>query len=88
MSFSPHVWSQLKGLTAGPLMVALERDDWELDNTRGSIHTYIKKIGNQNHRVQVHFHGRNAGWGPSLLKKMLSEIGWTEQDMKQLGLIN
>ena len=67
-------------------MSALERDGWTLDTTRGSIHTYIKNVAGVNRRVQVHFHGKNVGWGAKMLKKMLGDIEWTEEDLKRLGL--
>lgn len=87
MSYSGGTWDQLKGLTAGPLMSALERDGWVLDTVSGSIHTYLKSTPHGNRRVQVHFHGKNKGWGRSLVKKMLSEIAWTEDDLRVLKLI-
>ncbi len=87
MSFNKNIWDQLKGLTAGSLIAALEQDGWVCDTTKGSIQTFIKHTESGNKRVQVHFHGANKGWGRSLLKKMLSEIGWTEQDLKKLKLV-
>ena len=87
MSFPKNTWEQLKGLKAGPLMAALTKDGWDLDTTQGSIHTYIKCLPEGNRRVQVHFHGKKKGWGPGLLKKILEDIGWTEEDLKNLGLI-
>lgn len=68
-------------------MSALERDGWSLDTTKGSIRTYKKGEGKDARRVQVHFHGNNEGWGPKLLKKILSNIGWDEGDLKRLKLI-
>ena len=68
-------------------MSALEEDGWQLDTTKGSIHTYIKFTSKGNRRVQVHFHGKNKGWGRALVKKMLSEIAWSEGDLKRLRLI-
>lgn len=88
MSYPKSVWAQLKGLTAGPLMAALEKDGWVCDTISGSIHTYLKATPHGNRRVQVHFHGKNKGWGPGLLKKMLAEIDWTEQEMRKLKLIS
>lgn len=69
-------------------MSALQRDGWKLDSTRGSIHTYIKaQPDGTRRRVQVHFHGKNKGWGPGLLKGMLADIGWSEADFHRLKLL-
>ena len=87
MNYPKNTWDQLKGLKAGTLMSALRKDGWKLDTTSGSIHTFIKAIDGENRRVQVHFHGSNKGWSSKLLKKMLAEIGWTEENLKALKLI-
>lgn len=89
MSFSKNVWDQLKGLDAGTLVSALEKDGWVLDTTCGSIRTYIKESpdGESRRRVQVHYHGDKKGWGRSLLNKILSNIGWTEKEMRDLKLL-
>lgn len=87
MSFPHNVWQQLKGLTAGEVMSALSRDGWTLDCTRGSIHTYIKASPAGNRRVQIHFHGKNKGWQPRLLKGILDDIAWTEADLARLKII-
>ena len=87
MKYDSNVWDQLKGITAGKLMAALLKSGWTLDDTSGSIHTYKKDDNGTNRRVQVHFHGKNKGWRQGLVKKMLSEIGWSEAELKDLKLI-
>lgn len=63
-------------------MRALRKDGWELDSTKGSIHTF-HKAGN---RVQIHFHPGKT-FGPNMLKAILADIGWTESEMRALKLI-
>ena len=83
MSFPAHVWNQLKGITAGELMSALEKDGWTVDAKHGSIHIYISPSGG---RVSVHFHPHKT-FGPGLLKGMLKDIGCNEGELRRLKLI-
>lgn len=88
MSYPKHVFAQLKALDSGSLIGTLEKDGWVLDTTVGSIRTYIKQAENRpNRRVQVHYHGDKRTYGRWLLNKMLSEIEWTENDLRRLKLI-
>lgn len=82
MSFAKNVWNQLKGITADELIRALEKDGWNHDTTQGAVQAYLKD-GN---RVTIHYHPRKT-YGPNLLKGLLTDIGWSESDMKRLKLI-
>ena len=86
MAFSPNVWNQIKNLSADDLISGLERDGWERDPaSRGAILAYLKK-GTPTHRVTIHYHPRKT-YGSKLLKGLIEDIGWTEDDLRRLKLI-
>lgn len=84
MTFSPSVWSQLKNKTCEELIKALEKDGWKKDETQGAILAYRNKDGSA--RVTIHYHPGKT-YGAGLLKGLLRDIGWTEDDMRRLKLI-
>lgn len=83
MSFPPHIWRQLKGITADKLIVALEKDGWVRDEKQGSEFIFRHHDGR---RVSIHYHPRKT-YGPKLLKNLLKDIGWVEEDLRRLKLI-
>lgn len=83
MSFPGHVWDQLKGKSADELVKALSRDGWTLDTTRGAIRVYRHPDGR---RVAIHYHPKKT-YGPALLKELLKDVGWSEDDLRRLKLI-
>lgn len=86
MAFPSHVWSQIKNLTADELIRALLRDGWAKDpSSKGATIGYIKE-GSPRKRVVIHYHPRKT-YGPKLLKALLKDIAWTENDMRRLKLI-
>jgi predicted RNA binding protein YcfA (HicA-like mRNA interferase family) len=86
MAFAPNVWNQLKNLTADNLISALERDGWEQDPaSKGATIGYIKRAS-PNQRIVIHYHPKKT-YGPKLLKALIADIGWTEEDLKRLRLI-
>lgn len=85
MNYSKDVWNQLKGITKDELITALEKDNYELDATRGAVRAYRnKETGN---RITIHYHPNATFKNPGLLKAILDDLGWTEKDMKRLKLI-
>lgn len=85
MRYSGDVWQQLKNLTADDLISALEMDGWIADPCSGAYHPYVNPATRS--RVIIHYHPRKT-YGPGLLKGLLSDIGWSEEDMARLGLIS
>jgi len=83
MTFPRHVWQQIKNVTADELMRALEKDGWNLDVASGAIQVYRHSDGR---RVGIHYHPGTT-YGRKLLKKLLEDIDWTEDDMRRLKLI-
>ncbi len=83
MSFSKNVWNQLKNTTADELIKALKKDGFEYDETSGAVQVYRHPDGR---RVTIHYHPKKT-YGAGLLKQLISDIGWSEADMKRLKLI-
>jgi predicted RNA binding protein YcfA (HicA-like mRNA interferase family) len=85
MAYPRNVWNQLKNITADELIKALEKDDWTLDSSHGSIRVYIKQHS-QNRRVSVHWHPKKT-FGRKTLTGLLDAISWSEDDLQRLKLI-
>ncbi len=83
MAFSEQIWDQLKNKTSKDLMSALERDGATLDTTRGAVQVYRYPTGK---RVTIHYHPHKT-YGPQLLKALIEDIGWNEDDLRRLKLI-
>lgn len=64
-------------------MSALEKDGAVPDVTRGAVRVYRYPDGK---RVTIHYHSKKT-YGPKLLKALLRDIGWTEDDLRRLKLI-
>jgi predicted RNA binding protein YcfA (HicA-like mRNA interferase family) len=82
---APQIWHQLKNLTADDLIAALLHDGWTQDTNRGAVRVYLK-AGNPKRRVTIHYHPK-SGYQPSLLKHLIADIGWTEDDLRRLRLV-
>ena|SRR5271157_1428378 len=85
MAYPKHIWEQLKNLSADDLIRALEQDGWEADACNGAHIPYLHPITRQ--RITIHYHPQKT-YGPKLLQGLLSDIGWTEEDMQRLGMIS
>lgn len=83
MKYSKQAWDQLKSKSPEDLMAALERDGATRDVTRGAIQVYRYPHGK---RVTIHYHPRKT-YPPGLLKDLLNDIGWNENDLRRLKLI-
>lgn len=81
MSFAPHIWNQLKNLTADDLISGLLKDGWIADKSVGAVHPYRKGAA----RVTIHYHPQKT-YGPKLLKQLLQDIGWTDDDLRRLKI--
>jgi hypothetical protein len=92
MAFAQNVWNQLKNLTKGEFVSALQRDNWTLEQpsaSSGSVRLYIKynALGKPERRIEIHYHHSSDTLGRNLLKGLLDDVGWTEKDMRRLKLI-
>lgn len=73
-----------RGLTARQLVRALQQDGFHLARTRGSHRIYRHADGR---RVVVAYHALADTFPIGTLKAMLADIGWTEEDLRRLGLL-
>lgn len=86
MAATSNIWNQLKNTTASELIKALKKDGWTRDPTsKGAILGYIK-YGNPTNRITIHYHPKKT-YGPKLLKGLIKDIGWSDQDLRRLKLI-
>jgi predicted RNA binding protein YcfA (HicA-like mRNA interferase family) len=83
MTFEKHVWAQLKNKTADELISALNRDGFQCDVRGGSARTFRHPDGR---RTTIDYHPRKT-FGPKLLKAILADTGWSEDDLARLRLV-
>ena len=84
-AYSRSVWSQPKARTADDLIRGLKKDGWKQEETRGATLSFAKHVPHPR-IVVVHYHPKKS-YGPKLLKRLLDDIGWDEEDLKRLKLI-
>lgn len=82
MKYSRQVWEQLKNKTPIDLISALNKQLGEPDVMKGNEYVYRFPDGRH---VSIHYHKKC--YGPSLLKALLEDIGWTEDEMRKFKLI-
>jgi predicted RNA binding protein YcfA (HicA-like mRNA interferase family) len=89
MAFKSNVWNQLKNLTKGELIAALERDGWKEEvRGGGAERLFVKTNPDGTHRrVAIHFHHANDTMGRGLLTALLRDVGWSEANLVRLKLI-
>lgn len=81
--FPKHVWDQVKNTTPPEFESALLKDGFEFYSKKGAQRLYLHA---DRRRVTVHWHKKP--YGPSLLKGLLNDAGWsTAEDLKRVGLI-
>ena len=78
-----EAWDRLKNLSCDDLISLLKKDNWKLVRENGALHTYRNPDGRQ---VTIHYHSKK-NYGSSLLKDLVRDIGWDEEDLKRLKLI-
>jgi predicted RNA binding protein YcfA (HicA-like mRNA interferase family) len=83
MKYPKNVWQQLKGITADELIRGLEKDGWVHDTGVGAERVYRHADGR---RVSIHYHPRKT-YHRGLLKALLDDIGWAEEDLRRLKLV-
>ena len=76
---------QLRSITTRALCAALERDGFVLDRQRGSHRIYYNPVDKR--RVVVPYHGDGATIPHGTLKGIITDSGWTAEDLKRLKLI-
>ena len=84
MSVPAHVWKQLKNMSAHKLISALLKDGFVLDDNVRTERIYRCPDGR---KVSIHYHTGKKTYRPKLLKALLHEIGWAEDDLRRLKLV-
>lgn len=74
-----------RGLTARQLIRALEKDGFVWRRTSGSHRIYRHPDGR---RVVVAAHQLGDTFPLGTLKAMLADAGWTDDDLRRLGLLS
>jgi len=88
MNYPKQIWDQLKSLQSKDLYNALKKDkNWEQVDTVGAEQIF-RHIADKDRYVHIHLHPTQKwGYGPKLLKNILNQIKWSEEDLRQLKLI-
>ena len=73
-----------RGLTARQLTRALQTDGFQLARRRGSHRIYRHPNGR---RVVVAYHALSDTFPIGTLKAMIADTGWTEDNLRRLGLL-
>ncbi len=73
-----------RGLSARALVKALRADGFRLMRTHGSHHLYRHPDGR---RAVVAYHRLSDGFAVGTLNAMIADIGWSENDLRRLGLL-
>lgn len=84
MNYSKNAWNQLKSKTDAKLISALLKDGFQPDAKLRAERVYRHSDGR---KVTIHYHTGKKTYGPKLLKGLLEDIGWTEDDLRRLKLI-
>lgn len=74
-----------RGVTARAFIDALQQDGFQLSRTKGSHRIYRHPDGR---RVVVAYHRLSDSFALGTLKAMIADVGWSEDDLKRLGLIS
>ena len=73
-----------RGVSARQLVRALEADGFVLQRVRGSHRIYRRDDGR---RVVVAYHALGDTFPIGTLRAMLVDAGWTDDDLRRLGLL-
>lgn len=77
-------YSKLRSVKARKLIRALQRDGFVFDHQTGSHRVYYHPDGR---RVVVVFHRPGDTFPPKTLRGIIQDTGWTEADLRRLGLM-
>jgi predicted RNA binding protein YcfA (HicA-like mRNA interferase family) len=80
----PHLLQQLRNTSVQELVHALERDGFSYRRTRGAGQVYRHPDGR---RTVIHYHRASDTLPMGTLRNVLAGAGWTEDDLRRLGLI-
>ena len=72
-----------RGVTAREFIRAIRADGFQLTRTRGSHRIYRHADGR---RVVVAYHRLGDTFPIGTIRAMIADIGWSESDLRRLGL--
>lgn len=85
MRYPKETWDQLRNITVQRLMKALRDDGWyRVKGRSGASQAFVND--DETKCVTIHVHPKKT-MGPSLLKGLLDDIGWDEDDLQALKLV-
>jgi len=73
-----------KNISANEFKHALERDGFKQTKKKGG---YLVFRHPDKRRVILSFHRPSDTFPPKTLKSMIQDAGWTEEDLRRLGLL-
>jgi predicted RNA binding protein YcfA (HicA-like mRNA interferase family) len=83
-SFPDNIWRQLKNKTTDELISALLKDGFRLADKVRTEHVYRHPDAR---KTSIHYHKGSETYGAKLLKGLLGDTSWSEEDMRRLKLI-
>ena len=72
-----------RGITARRFIKALNDDGFVLDRTSDRHRIYLRAVGR---RVIVACHCMHDGFPLGTLSRMIDDCGWSDEDLRRLGL--
>ena len=93
-TYTRAVWGQIKGVTLQKLQRAMQRDGWVLETNKGRegkkgantlAYRHPDRPAEKN-RIVLHPHPKKT-FSPNLLKFLLDELEWDEDDLRRLKLV-
>jgi len=86
--YSYNSWNQIRNLDPLQIIKALKKDGWIADKDSSAPYAYFKVLENSSNvlRIVVHFHPKKH-YSEKVLKRLLDDIGWREDDLLRLKLI-
>jgi len=84
LALTENAWKQIRNKSVDKLISALLKDGFVLDVKVRTERIYHHPDGR---RVSIHYHTGSTTYRPGLLKQLLEDTEWSENDMRRLKLI-
>lgn len=84
----PFSLSAVKGQDCSRLDQGIKRDGWTEEARSGETRGFVKQSidGTGRKRVVIHFHPKKQ-YGPRLIRYLVRDIGWSDEDLRRLEMI-
>lgn len=83
MKYSKQAWSQLKNTKYDEFICALLEDGYKPGSFKGARREYLHPVRG---RIVIHYHKKTIR--RKALKGLLKDTGWTDDDVRRIGLVN